>query len=77
MARLDVNGARLTRSTEELIVALRKNRSEPNCWVRALVLLVGLAVTLLEAATDDTSRRRHNRWGKKGIIGIIFRAGEG
>lgn len=73
MARVEVNGARLTSFTEELVVALRKKRREPNCWVRALVSLVGLAVTLFEAATDETSRRRNKRWGQNEIIGIIFR----
>lgn len=36
--------------------------------------MVGLAVTLFEAATADT-RRRNKRWGKREneIIGIIFR----
>lgn len=63
----------MTSFTEELVAALRKKRREPNCWVRALVSLVGLAVTLFEAATDETSTKRNKRWGQNEneIIGII------
>lgn len=65
MARLEVSGARLISFPEELVGALRKKRSEPSCWV----VLVGLAVTLLEAATADTDRNtRNQRWGQNEII---------
>jgi hypothetical protein len=38
--------------------------------VRALVSFVGLAVTLFEAATDDTNRKKEStrRWGQNEII---------